>query len=85
MAPTSSPDAATEAADIRPKLRLNVLDALMAAKGIKTVEAQAELFDINRTHWFHIRAGKVVPSLGTGMRVARRAETTVEALWEYAA
>jgi hypothetical protein len=85
MAPTALPDTQWESADIRPKLRTNVLDALMAAKGIRTVEAQAEYFELNRTHWFEIRSAKVVPNLGTAMRVARRAETTVEAIWEYAA
>lgn len=85
MAVTVSSDVASEATDDKPKLRLNVIDALMRAKGVLTVEAQAEVFDLNRTHWFDIRAGRVTPLLDTAMRVARRADTTVEALWEWAA
>lgn len=81
MAATVSPDTSSRTTDAPPKLRTNVLDALMKARGIETVEAQAKYLDLNRTHWFKVRAGETEVLVGTAMRIARRLETTVEALF----
>jgi hypothetical protein len=66
----------------RLRLRTDVLDTLMAAKGVTTYAAQAEAFDMDRTNWFKIRTGRVVPTLATALRIAARAGTTVEFLFE---
>lgn len=73
-APSLSPDASL-------RLRVNVVDALMVAKGVRTVEEQARRFGLNRTHYFNIRAGKVEPTLDTALKIAGGAGTTVEALF----
>lgn len=81
MTVTNLGDAPTPMADGQLKLRVNVLDALMAVKGIRTREGQAEAVGISRTHWVKIRSGEVVPNLETAMRVAQAAGTTVEVLF----
>lgn len=61
--------------------RVNVLDALMAARGITGEEAKAKAFRLNRTNWWKIRTGRREPKVSTALRIARVAGTTVEALW----
>lgn len=80
MRPTLSGDAPSPATDT-PKLRVDKIDALMKAKGVKSVAAQARRFAINRQHWFDLRAGRSVPSLPTALRIAAEVGTSVEEIW----
>lgn len=75
-------DAESRASDAQVRLRTEVCDALMAAKGITSVVAQATEFGIHRSHLFRLRGGEIEPLLGLAMKMARSAGTTVEALFE---
>lgn len=67
-------------ADVR--LRIEVYDALAAARGATTVVAQAKLHGVHRATLFRIRSGERLPSLELAMRMAADLGTTVEALFE---
>lgn len=82
MQATTTGDAATGTGHDGLRLRLDRLDTLMAAKGITTIARQAMEFDLARTYWFNIRAGRRTPTLATAMRIAEVAGTTVEFLFE---
>jgi hypothetical protein len=82
MAATATDNGVTATGNGQLRLRTNVLDALMAAKGIRTKVAQAEAFDLERTYWFNIRSGRRTPTLATALRIAQVAGTTVEVLFE---
>jgi len=82
MQATSKSDAASMKGDGGIRLRLEVYDALAAAKRVTTVVAQAAMHGIGRQHMSDIRSGKRRPSLGLAMRMAADLGTTVEALFE---
>lgn len=82
---TTATDAAVAAVDNGHgwRLRTNVMDALMAAKGLTTRTAQAEAIGLHRSHWSGICNGRETSlTLATAMRVAQVAGTTVEVLFE---
>lgn len=85
MAATTLVDSPTNRMDASPRLRCEVVDALMAAQKVKSKAEQARRFSLHRTHWARIRSGETAPTLGTAMRIAAVARTSVEALWERAA
>lgn len=85
MVATTLVDAPTEGVDASPRLRCEVVDALMAAQKVKSKAEQARRFGIHRTHWARIRSGETAPTLETAMRIASVARTSVEALWGRAA
>lgn len=64
------------------RLRVDVYDALAAAKGYQTVEAKAEWHGIDRTTLFDLRGGKTTPRLDTAMRMAADLGVAVEVIWE---
>ncbi|HEU4543427.1 MAG TPA: hypothetical protein VFR23_20010 [Jiangellaceae bacterium] len=68
--------------DVRVLLRVHVYDALAAAKGIKTVVAQAALHGVHRATLFDLRSHKSSASLDLAMRMAEDLGTTVEVLFE---
>lgn len=63
------------------RLRSNVFDALMLAKGVRTVEEQAERCRVDRATMFRLRSGATSTSLDTAMKLAEAAGTTVEVLF----
>lgn len=64
------------------RLRVEVYDALAAAKGYRKVEHQAAWHGVHRSTLFRLRAGEGVPSLDLAMRMATDLGTSVEALFE---
>jgi DNA-binding XRE family transcriptional regulator len=85
MRATQKRDESSVGSDVKVRLRLEVYDALVARRGIKTVVAQAQLHGIGRQHMFDIRAARVHPSLPLAMRMATDLGTTVDALFEQVA
>lgn len=79
---THTEDAESRTSDALVRLRTEVCDALMSAKGITIVAAQAREFGVNRSHLFRLRSGEIEPLLGLAMKMARITGTTVEALFE---
>jgi DNA-binding XRE family transcriptional regulator len=75
-------DAPQPDSDTDIRLRLEVYDALAAAKGYRKVVDQAALHDVHRATMFRIRSGERLPSLELAMRMAADLGTTVEALFE---
>lgn len=75
-------DNTARSTDVPVKLRLEVVDALMAARGITSVAAQARAVGVHRSHLFKLRNGEVEPLLGLAMKIASVAGTTVEAVFE---
>jgi len=86
MAPTRNGDAPTRRVD-EPELTIliDVIDPIMKAKGFESVAAQAEAFDLARTHWFNIRSGRVKPNLTTAMRISAVLGIPVDAFYRRAA
>jgi DNA-binding XRE family transcriptional regulator len=82
MEATLNSDAPSPRGDVVASLRVEIYDRLLAAKGITTVVAAAELHGINRTNLFDYRAGKSRPHLTTAMRMADDLGTTVDELFE---
>jgi DNA-binding XRE family transcriptional regulator len=82
MAVTTKVDAPASRGDAPVRLRVDVYDALAAAKGYKTVEAQATWHGLNRATLFDLRAGKTSPLLATAMGIAADLGVAVEVVWE---
>lgn len=85
MRATPKDDTQPLSSDVKVRLRLEVYDALVAQRGVKTVVGQAKLHGIGRQHMFDIRAGRSLPSLPLAMRMAADMGTSVDALFEQAA
>jgi DNA-binding XRE family transcriptional regulator len=71
----------------RPKarLRVEILDELMRAKGASSYAEQARRFGIDPAFYHHLRTGKKSASVTTALNIAAAANTTVETLWARAA
>jgi DNA-binding XRE family transcriptional regulator len=82
MMVTPKSDATSPRNDFDARLRLEVYDALAAAKGAATVVAQAQLHGIHRATLFRIRSGERSASLELAMKMAADLGTSVEALFE---
>lgn len=82
MTTTHTGDTESRTADPKVRLRTEVVDALMAAKGVTSVVEQSREFGVHRSHLFRVRNGDVQPGLGLAMKMARKSGTTVEALFE---
>jgi DNA-binding XRE family transcriptional regulator len=83
MAATPHSDAPTGKGDyVGLRLRLDYYDEMAAAKGAKTVEAQAALHGLHRSTMFRLRNGERVARLATAMRMAADLDTTVEKLFQ---
>jgi DNA-binding XRE family transcriptional regulator len=79
---THSSDTENREVDARVRLRVEVLDALMNVKGIRSVAAQARELGVSRSNLFRLRTGDIEPRLELAMKMARLAGTTVEALFD---
>ncbi len=82
MRSTEFSNVAAESKDGGSRLRVAVYDALAAAKGYRTVAAQAEWHGLDRSTMFRVRSGQSA-HLDTAMRMARDLGTTVEVLFEW--
>lgn len=82
MTATSTGDAPANAVDAPVRLRVQVYDTLAAAKGYRTVEAQARWHGLNRATLFDLRAGKTQPMAATAMGIAADLGVPVEVIWE---
>lgn len=81
MEPTDLKDAPAQTSDARVRLRVDVYDALAAAKGKRSVAAQARWHEVGRSTLFRLRAGEM-PSMDTAMRMAADLGVAVEVIWE---
>jgi hypothetical protein len=63
------------------RLRVEVIDALMLAKGATSQAEQARRFELNPGYYHRIRTGQKPVPLSTALRMARVAGTSVEALF----
>jgi transcriptional regulator with XRE-family HTH domain len=82
MTATVSTDDESVPTDAPPvRLRLTVVDALMAAKGLTSKPEQARAMGIERSYWYDIRAGRSTPSVTTALKIAQATGTSVEALF----
>lgn len=63
------------------RLRVEVFEELTARKNATTVQARAELLNLNRDTVRRLRGGSYEPTLGTAMHIARVLGTKVEKLW----
>lgn len=82
MQASISSDTSSNPSDQSPQLRIEVLDALMAARGIVSPAEQAKAFGMNRTQWYDIRSGRTPNlSLKNAQKIAAIAGTTVDVLW----
>jgi hypothetical protein len=79
--PTDLQDAPTQASVAKVRLRVDVYDALAAAKGKRTVAAQAVWHEVGRSTLFRLRAGEM-PSMDTAMRMAADLGVAVEVIFE---
>lgn len=66
-----------------PRLRTEIFDARMRARGFPTVESQASMLDLPRSTLFRIRGGQVVPNLATAFRLADAAGAKVDDLFTW--
>lgn len=82
MEATLKNDAPSPQGDAVVRLRVAVYDRILAARGITTVVAAAELHRINRAQLFDYRSGRAVPLLSTAMKMADDLDTTVNMLFE---
>lgn len=64
------------------RLRVDICDQLAKAKGIRTVEQQAQVYRIGRSQLFRVRASGRVASLSLALRMAAALGTSVEILFE---
>lgn len=85
MQTTDSGDATSVKTDAPIRLRLDVVDALMKAKGVVTKAEQARRFGFARTHWARIRNGDVDVTLNSAWKIAEVAGTSLETLFGRAA
>lgn len=83
MQTTLSSDAQASQGDAagRVYLRTEVYKRLAAAKGARSVAAQARLHGIHRATLFSLLAAKTSPTLVTAMKMAADLDTTVDELW----
>jgi hypothetical protein len=81
--PTDLKDAPTQTSDVRVRLRVEVYDALAAAKGKRTVAAQALWHEVGRSTLFRLRAGEM-PRTDTATRMAADLGVAFEVIWERA-
>lgn len=84
MAPLATDNGSLSTGNRAVRLRIEVLDALMREKADSQAE-QARLFGISPAHYSRIRAGKRSPTIEIALRMAKAADTTVEALFGRAA
>jgi DNA-binding XRE family transcriptional regulator len=85
MPETTPVDASATRVDVPVRLRVEVYDVLAAAKGYRSVEAQAKWHGLNRGTLFDLRAGNTQPRLDTAMRMAADLGVAVEVIFERAA
>jgi hypothetical protein len=83
MEATLKDDASSPQGDAVVRLRVDVYDRILAARGITTVVAAAELHRINRAQLFDYRSGRAIPLLSTAMKMADDLDTTVDMLFEH--
>lgn len=84
MRATSEGDVATARPD-GVRIRLEVYDALAAARGIVEVPEQARLHGISKAQMYRIRKGDRGVSLPLAMRMAADLGTKIEVLFEQVA
>lgn len=73
--------APSQTSDTVVRLRVEVFDALMAAKGVTSVAEQARVVGVHRATIFRLRAGSGT-SARTAMKLAAACRTTVDKLFE---
>ena len=85
MQSTVSGNGASPKGESRLRLRTEILDVLMAAKGAASKAEHARRFGIDRSFYWRLRSGLRSASAETAMNMAHEAGTTVETLFERAA
>lgn len=81
MQPTESADAQSVSEDTPTGFRLEVVDALFAAKGIYTITGQAKELGWGKSYWIRLRQNQVEPLAGKVVHVAEVLDTSTKTVY----